>query len=692
MGLFSSDTKYYPSFFITHSPLYPIGAVRNEWDIVPCVLNNYDIPVYIQSSNTAFKMLSKLTSVGIPGYLDFINDPDNKSPITQVMPISSKVSNLTNTESLKQFIKDYVSQQREPKPIDDSVLIHLDDCLIYPPKHEVTDVTFVLIGTPTDMLKKFTTHEWLEWQTYVLNMYWSYCCPIKEPGCDTWIADWSWGTKSVRFLKIMLKRKPVAVSKQPHSDSGFYPIIVSQRAGFVRVNFSYMANNGRIQNVTYGDEFLKPQPRIYAEYKYYKDTYLYKDSEDSYTEKNIDTPELCEYHQGEWDETAGINGRCVRQTVFHAEMLDIINFYRNNIITPSSGIKNAIAEYLNTEISAIPPIPLRIENKDFNDPAHFDQEYTDTVTKIMDFFGLEATEVKDSLKEEVLSSLKLQNRRANMNWIDNLFITFEVSVDSVEQYDIKYLYLFFKKVADNTINGEDITISLTSGSYRFNLIFDKLEVVVEDLDPDNPLDNEQEYYSNYLITANDIPTKTRNDLTILANANDTVIFRPTNKYNIPNKFKIFTIKGDVIDGYRRMTPHKTYQYYEADDDTGLVGFKETISDGAEPRAGNLKFTRPNRATGKKTVVKITNLKIERFIRDATYRKFASTIVSTASANVDGFSVPLSPKLLQVNDFTEFNKIAVIKGSMAATVYIANVKVVKTKWWKRILGDINKQIS
>lgn len=694
MGWFSNDTKYYPSFFIMHSPLYPVETIRNEWDFVPCVLNNWDIPKYIQGTNTAFKMLSKLTAVGIPGYLNFINDPNNKSPITQVIPIASKISTLTE-DSLKFFVKQFVNEQREPKPIDDDVLVHLSDCLIYPPKHEVTDVTFVLVGTPTDMLEKFTTHEWLEWQTYVLNMYWSYCCPTKEPGCDSWLADWSWGTKSVRLLKTMSNRIADTVSEQPHSDSGFYPIIVSQISKMVRTNFTYMANNGTIQKVGYSDAFLAPYRRIYVEYKYYKDTYLYKESEESFIERDINTPELCEYHQGEWDETAGTNGRCIRQAVFHVDISQMVQFYKDNptIYKNNPDIKPVIAEYLNTEISAIPPIPLRMENKHFDDVRYFSQEHIDTVTKIMNFFSLDAKQVKEDLMTEVLASLKQRDSHANNSWIDNLFITFEVSVDSVEQYNIKYLFLFFKKIADNTIGGENIVISLTSGSYRFNLHFDKLEVVEEDIDitiefPRNALDEEQEYYSNYLLLDNNLPRKTRKDLNTLADTNDTTIFRPTNRYNIPSKFKLFTVQGDVIEGYRRITSHFTYKYYKQD---GLIGFREVVGNGTEPKAGDLRFIKPNKNTNKRTVVKVTNLKIARFIRDSTYTKFTSTIVSTASANVDGFSVPLSPRLLQINDFTEFNKIAVVKGSMAATVYIANVKVVRTKWWKKSIEGVSQTV-
>ena len=72
-----------------------------------------------------------------------------------------------------------------------------------------------------------------------------------------------------------------------------------------------------------------------------------------------------------------------------------------------------------------------------------------------------------------------------------------------------------------------------------------------------------------------------------------------------------------------------------------------------------------------------------------YTAFSATIQSHyhSTPDLDGFAVPLSPKLLQNNNFTTHNQTVVVKGSMVATVYIANVKVVKTKWWKKLLAMI-----
>lgn len=338
-----------------------------------------------------------------------------------------------------------------------------------------------------------------------------------------------------------------------------------------------------------------------------------------------------------------------------------------------SSLKTMLSSYeedIFQDLYALPPIPLRVENQDFDTLQEKEE-----VIKAMSFFGLEAEELKDTLKESILDSLRLSNSEAKEDWIDNLFITFEVPVNSTERYDMEYLYRFFSLMfLDAGRENSTIALSFDSGSYKINMSTDSIK---ETTVPMDALDISGEYYSSFVNKDSTITVKSRNQIQEVVDSASTELIRPTAKFNVNKSVLLFDANGVYIEGYYTMSPKYVYQYFE--DETGRKGIKEVRKEVGE----SIEFTRVN--SSDKTVITVTNLTVARFIRDTQYTKYSSSILSTSASQIDGLTVPVSQLLLK--DLSRAGETAVSKSSLAASVYIATVKVVRSKWYKSFLASV-----
>lgn len=175
---------------------------------------------------------------------------------------------------------------------------------------------------------------------------------------------------------------------QSHTDSLYYPMPLTLVTGLlrpIRCSFKYLTINNTLNTRVAGYAHLPNKKRLYTEYSYKHEKYRKRnDSTGDIEDFPITSSALCRKYGGTWETS---NNRCIRKTITRVDIEDIVNFYENN---PDLGgaehAKQVFEEYLNTEIFAIPPIPLRIENKDFDNSRYFSQEYTDTVINIMNFF------------------------------------------------------------------------------------------------------------------------------------------------------------------------------------------------------------------------------------------------------------------------------------------------------------------
>lgn len=283
-----------------------IGAMKT----VPCVLGNYDIPKYIQATNTAFKALSNLTSGGVSGYLNFINDPDNKSPITQILPISSKITS-NNEDSLKQFVRQYVGVAR--------IMFSTIDRLSRLPHHIESRTNVISVDYAE--IRKNTSKSWQIWHE-LAEIYTAqrgiYCYDGMQ--CKSVLNSLS--ATSENFIKALYQPNP------NHYSIVIESIVINNAPN----NRIHLKIRGRSSPPSPASEFsfkrLNDVNRLHA-------IYTYRNRRNN---KLMTIPII-------------------------VEIPDMLAFYKDNNIIPTEGIANVFAEYLNTEISAIPPIPLRIEKK-----------------------------------------------------------------------------------------------------------------------------------------------------------------------------------------------------------------------------------------------------------------------------------------------------------------------------------------
>ena len=253
------------------------------------------------------------------------------SPITRLYPVNSLISSEANKASLEQFVKDYV---KYPRPESTAYGDYSRNCLKFP-IHEVEKVNYVHFGKASDLFEENSTdldnkipHPYATWQMWFEMLYYHYCCKDNPNFCIETIEILDWKQKLIK--KISVRR-----GVQPHPDSPFFPIYITTPGEQTRYTHQYLGIDDQLHTTTAASVLeLNSSARLYAEYEYVLEGV---------------SNELCASKAGIW------NGEeCIGTTIIQAEMSEIVDFYKDNEIIPTEGVENLIAEYLNTEISAIP--------------------------------------------------------------------------------------------------------------------------------------------------------------------------------------------------------------------------------------------------------------------------------------------------------------------------------------------------
>ncbi len=238
-------------------------------------------------------------------------------------------------DSLKQFVKDYVSRPRATIHAGYISQHFTNSCMIYP-LHTVTEV----ISAEIRMLPPS-----LEWDWWTAAPYWKPCTDSKptDEHADA-IGDFNWGTGKV---KITLESQGVWGSspnkpKPVSPDNGFHTVRFTThtpfdkeaaREGKLRGTIPYFDTSGILRNDH--NRFLKDlsNSRLYTEYSYILTHYLMKGSIENNPEKIlINSRDLCENQGGGvWHNE---NQTCIRKTVFKIEIPDIFKFYEEHPNVP----------------------------------------------------------------------------------------------------------------------------------------------------------------------------------------------------------------------------------------------------------------------------------------------------------------------------------------------------------------------